>query len=214
MDLGSRFAKCCHRRSRRSGKVGESGCWKPGADRSGLGHCEPWKTSPGWDSISKLPKRRWCARQSRHQSSMNSPPTRLPCLHRDQHSKHHALWCWFGRAGVETARAEMRPLFWSVAAGQVVRSVCSRAAPTELPKRGRLVHLLSIYALVEFSQIMRPIRRPMAAVSSVSRRCAAEMRHARHPVINISRPDPMTRGTICCAAQTRAIGVALAIVAR
>ena len=80
-----------------------------GADRIWAGHCEPWKSPPGWPEIAGLPNTTLVPLDVTDTKSVNELAAELG-FKVDiviNTSEHHRTYGLFGRAGVETARAEM-----------------------------------------------------------------------------------------------------------
>jgi NAD(P)-dependent dehydrogenase (short-subunit alcohol dehydrogenase family)/uncharacterized OB-fold protein len=163
-----------------------------GADLVWAGHCEPWKNPPGWSAIASLPKTTLVPLDVTDTKSVNELAAELG-FKVDiviNTAEHHRTFGLFGRAGVETARAEMETncfglLRLAQAFGPVMRS---RGADGDASAVA-WVNLLSIYALSNFPQ-HATYSASMAAALSVSQALRAEMRMSGIRVVNIF-PGPI-----------------------
>jgi NAD(P)-dependent dehydrogenase (short-subunit alcohol dehydrogenase family) len=163
-----------------------------GADLVWAGHCEAWKNPPGWSDIATLPKTTLVPLDVTDTKSVNELAAELG-FKVDiviNTSEHHRTFGLFGRAGVETARAEMETnclglLRLAQAFGPVMQSRGADGVSSAVA----WVNLLSIYALSNFPQ-HATYSASMAAALSVSQALRAEMRHAGIRVINVF-PGPI-----------------------
>jgi NAD(P)-dependent dehydrogenase (short-subunit alcohol dehydrogenase family) len=163
-----------------------------GADLVWAGHCEPWKNPPGWSDIAGLPKTMLVPLDVTDTKSVNELAAELG-FKVDiviNTAEHHRTFSLFGRAGVETAKAEMETncfglLRLAQAFGPIMRA---RGADGDASAVA-WVNLLSIYALSNFPQ-HATYSASMAAALSVAQALRAEMRVAGIRVVNIF-PGPI-----------------------
>jgi NAD(P)-dependent dehydrogenase (short-subunit alcohol dehydrogenase family)/uncharacterized OB-fold protein len=163
-----------------------------GADLVWAGHCEPWKNPPGWSDIADLPKTTLVPLDVTDTRSVNELAAELG-FKVDiviNTTEHHRTFGLFGRAGVETAKAEMETncfglLRLAQAFGPIMRA---RAADGDAGAVA-WVNLLSIYALSNFPQ-HATYSASMAAALSVAQALRAEMRLAGIRVVNVF-PGPI-----------------------
>jgi NAD(P)-dependent dehydrogenase (short-subunit alcohol dehydrogenase family) len=163
-----------------------------GADLVWAGHCEPWKNPPGWAAIAELPKTTLVPLDVTDTKSVNELAAELG-FKVDiviNTSEHHRTFGLFGRAGVETARAEMETnCFGLLRLAQAFGPVMQSRGADGVSSAVAWVNLLSIYALSNFPQ-HATYSASMAAALSVSQALRAEMRHAGIRVINMF-PGPI-----------------------
>jgi NAD(P)-dependent dehydrogenase (short-subunit alcohol dehydrogenase family)/uncharacterized OB-fold protein len=163
-----------------------------GADLVWAGHCEPWKSPPGWAAIAELPRTTLVPLDVTDTKSVNELAAELG-FKVDiviNTAEHHRTYGLFGRAGVETARAEMETnCFGLLRLAQAFGPIMQARGADGDSSAVAWVNLLSIYALSNFPQ-HATYSASMAAALSVSQALRAEMRHAGIRVINMF-PGPI-----------------------
>jgi NAD(P)-dependent dehydrogenase (short-subunit alcohol dehydrogenase family)/uncharacterized OB-fold protein len=163
-----------------------------GADLVWAGHCEPWKNPPGWSAIAELPRTTLVPLDVTDTKSVNELAAELG-FKVDiviNTSEHHRTYSLFGRAGVETARAEMETnCFGLLRLAQAFGPIMRARGADGVTSAVAWVNLLSIYALSNFPQ-HATYSASMAAALSVSQALRAEMRTAGIRVVNIF-PGPI-----------------------
>jgi NAD(P)-dependent dehydrogenase (short-subunit alcohol dehydrogenase family)/uncharacterized OB-fold protein len=163
-----------------------------GADRVWAGHCEPWKNPPGWPAIAELPKTTLVPLDVTDTKSVNELAAELG-FKVDiviNTAEYHRTFGIFGRAGVETARAEMETnCFGLLRLAQAFGPVMQARGADGDASAVAWVNLLSIYALSNFPQ-HATYSASMAAALSVTQALRSEMRVAGIRVVNIF-PGPI-----------------------
>ena len=163
-----------------------------GADLVWAGHCEPWKNPPGWSAIAGLPKTTLVPLDVTDTKSVNELAAELG-FKVDiviNTAEHHRTYGLFGRAGVETARAEMETnCFGLLRLAQAFGPIMRARGADGVTSAVAWVNLLSIYALSNFPQ-HATYSASMAAALSVSQALRAEMRTAGVRVVNMF-PGPV-----------------------
>jgi NAD(P)-dependent dehydrogenase (short-subunit alcohol dehydrogenase family)/uncharacterized OB-fold protein len=163
-----------------------------GADRVWAGHCEPWKNPPGWPAIAALPNTTLVPLDVTDTRSVNELAAELG-FKVDiviNTAEHHRSFGLFGRAGVETARAEMETnCFGLMRLAQAFGPIMQARAADGVTSAVAWVNLLSIYALSNFPQ-HATYSASMAAALSVAQALRAEMRGAGIRVVNVF-PGPI-----------------------
>jgi NAD(P)-dependent dehydrogenase (short-subunit alcohol dehydrogenase family) len=163
-----------------------------GADLVWAGHCEPWKNPPGWPAIAALPNTTLVPLDVTDTRSVNELAAELG-FKVDiviNTAEHHRSFGLFGRAGVETARAEMETnCFGLMRLAQAFGPIMQARAADGVTSAVAWVNLLSIYALSNFPQ-HATYSASMAAALSVAQALRAEMRGAGIRVVNVF-PGPI-----------------------
>jgi NAD(P)-dependent dehydrogenase (short-subunit alcohol dehydrogenase family)/uncharacterized OB-fold protein len=163
-----------------------------GADIVWAGHCEPWKSPPGWPAIAGLPRTTLVPLDVTDTKSVNELAAELG-FKVDiviNTAEHHRTFSLFGRTGVETARAEMETnCFGLLRLAQAFGPVMRARGADGVTSAAAWVNLLSIYALSNFPQ-HATYSASMAAALSVAQALRAEMRTAGVRVINVF-PGPI-----------------------
>jgi NAD(P)-dependent dehydrogenase (short-subunit alcohol dehydrogenase family)/uncharacterized OB-fold protein len=163
-----------------------------GADLVWAGHCEPWKSPPGWPAVAALPNTTLVPLDVTDTRSVNELAAELG-FKVDiviNTAEHHRSFGLFGRAGVETARAEMETnCFGLMRLAQAFGPIMQARAADGVTSAVAWVNLLSIYALSNFPQ-HATYSASMAAALSVAQALRAEMRGAGIRVVNVF-PGPI-----------------------
>jgi NAD(P)-dependent dehydrogenase (short-subunit alcohol dehydrogenase family)/uncharacterized OB-fold protein len=163
-----------------------------GADLVWAGHCEPWKNSPGWSDIAGLPKTTLVRLDVTDTKSVNELAAELG-FKVDiviNTAEHHRTFGIFGRAGIETAKAEMETnCFGLLRLAQAFGPIMRARGADGVSSAVAWVNLLSIYALSNFPE-HATYSASMAAALSMAQALRAEMRHAGIRVVNIF-PGPI-----------------------
>ena len=147
-----------------------------GADLVWAGHCEPWK-NPLDVTDTKSVNELAAELGFKVDIVINT-------------AEHHRTYSLFGRAGVETARAEMETnCFGLLRLAQAFGPIMRARGADGVTSAVAWVNLLSIYALSNFPQ-HATYSASMAAALSVSQALRAEMRTAGIRVVNIL-PGPI-----------------------
>jgi NAD(P)-dependent dehydrogenase (short-subunit alcohol dehydrogenase family)/uncharacterized OB-fold protein len=163
-----------------------------GADMVWAGNCEPWKNPPGWPAIAELPRTTLVPLDVTDTKSVNELAAELG-FKVDiviNTAEHHRTFGLFGRAGVETARAEMETnCFGLMRLAQAFGPIMQARGADGETSAVAWVNLLSIYALSNFPQ-HATYSASMAAALSVAQALRAGMRGAGIRVINVL-PGPI-----------------------
>jgi NAD(P)-dependent dehydrogenase (short-subunit alcohol dehydrogenase family)/uncharacterized OB-fold protein len=163
-----------------------------GADLVWAGHCEPWKNPPGWSDVAGLPKTTLVPLDVTDTKSVNELAAELG-FKVDiviNTAEHHRTFGIFGRAGVETAKAEMETnCFGLLRLAQAFGPIMRARGADGVSSAVAWVNLLSIYALSNFPE-HATYSASMAAALSMAQALRAEMRHAGIRVVNVF-PGPI-----------------------
>ena len=163
-----------------------------GADLVWAGHAEPWKSPPGWPAIAELPRVTPVPLDVTDTRSVNELAAELG-FKVDiliNTAEHHRTFGLFGRAGVETAKAEMETnCFGLLRLAQAFGPVMRARGADGQSSAAAWVNLLSIYALSNFPE-HATYSASMAAAHSVAQALRGELRHGGIRVVNVF-PGPI-----------------------
>jgi len=163
-----------------------------GVDLVWAGHCEPWKNPPGWPAIAELPKTTLVPLDVTDTKSVNELAAELG-FKVDiviNTAEHHRTFGLVGRAGVETARAEMETnCFGLLRLAQAFGPVMQARGADGDASAVAWVNLFSIFALANYPP-HGTYSASKAAAFSLSQALRAELRPAGVRVINVF-PGPI-----------------------